>query len=422
MAINFNLNKVISAEGRYGIDQGLRSMHAGVDRLNTIDSEDFSLQIQRADKIREIVQRVNLEEGLKIEDMPALVAQEVPDLTEEQTKAAHSGIALIHSGIKACQESGLAQERIAKITNRLTHTINCGCGVPASLFVRTRQFQELVCEAWEGINAMTPELLDEVLVEDLWEKILPFCGAKDVARLGTCVSFRMSELISNSLAWALPEEIMRICGPKYRVIRLGETQPAFICDRLNLIKQFLRWEMYGLPPKLESKGEYSSVRGLRAPRSEGLTLCGGCDMSLTLNEVITTLAPKAGIEVRIDPAILEALGTEPVRVSEEWVVLTNSRVGATYGKYRPAQEAILEWYQCSFPTAPLFAALCVLTQINFKEVLRRHPEGVMDENTSSRMNEDPIVVAYNPSSLTLYIRTFPGGEVTSRGSGAQWKV
>jgi hypothetical protein len=426
VAINFNLNKMISQEGRYDIDQGLRSIHAGVDLLNTIDGEDFSLQIQRASKIRDIVERTVLQNDLEAGKLQALIATEIPNLSLEQSESAHRGIGLIHLGVKACQKNALGQDRITEIKKEFIDSIHCGCRWSPSPFVRVGQFQKLAEVAWNGINTMTPQLLDQVLVEDLWAKILPFCGALEVIRLGTSVSLGMSELIPSSLNWLSPEETMGMCGTHYRVIRLGKEQPPFICDRLRLIEQCVRWEMYMLPPKPE-KGECSGVLGFKLSNiqgyeSEGLTLCGGCDMNLTLNHIINVLAPQAKITVEARPAILEALGEEPVKSSPDWVVLTNGRVGGTYGRSRLGQGTVLEWYQCSLLTAPLCAALCVLTQSNFGVGLRRHPEGVSEENTSTCVGGHGIIVAYDPASLTLYIKNSEGAELGFRGSGAQWKV
>jgi hypothetical protein len=426
MAISFNLNKMVSQEGRYDIDQGLRSIHAGVELLNTIDGENFSLQAQRASKIRDIVERTVLQNDLEAEKLQAFIATEIPDLPEEQKESARRGIELIHLGVKACQKSALGQERIIEIKKEFIKSVHCGCRWSPNPFVKVEQFRKVVQKAWDGINTMTPQLLDQVLVEDLWAKILPFCGAQEVIRLGTSVSLGMSELIPNSLDWLSPEETMGICGTTYRVIRLGKEQPPFICDRLRLIEQCVGWAMYELPPKPE-KGEYPGVLGLNLSNSpgyvsEGLTLCGGCDINFTWNHIINVLAPQAKITVRAGPGILEALGEEPVRSSSDWIVLTNNRVNATYGRSRLEQETVLKWYQCSLLTAPLCTALCVLTQRNFGVSLKRHPEGVIEEDTSTCVGGRPIAVTYDPSSSTLFIRSSEEAEIWSCGSGAQWKV
>lgn len=209
--------------------------------------------------------------------------------------------------------------------------------------------------------------------EDIFGKIIAQCDdAKTLLTLAYCVNKKFPGLVSKVVSNFSLGEVVRFCGPKFRMISLDAT-PLFNFKEAPLDKLKLIASCHEMNRHVEGNEGLSYIR---------------MEAGTTLNQVFEIAKDaKINIHIWIDvwDRVMRAFGDRPVEQTYGVLVTHNVFKGSRSKSYNDQKE-LVEKLKCEFPRLLEAVVLCIFTRRDF-ELCLYEPNLWRPETTYTRCFE-----------------------------------
>jgi hypothetical protein len=190
------------------------------------------------------------------------------------------------------------------------------------------------------------------ITEDIFGQIVLQCDDAKTWISLSCASKEFSSLVPRVISQFPMGQIVRFCGPNFRMISVGANSLPFVNFKLPLDKFKLVVGCRAMVPHVENNEGVSYLR---------------IEAGTTLNQVLK-IAKEAGIDVDIRDLLVEQFGDLPV-LQTEGALVTNHVFNNSRNKSYEAQAELVKEFKCELPRLLEATALCVFTQSDFKRCL-----------------------------------------------------